>query len=215
MSKIYFSEQTKSKIKETIGEVEKNTSGEILIQIVKKSDNYQEAPFIASLIVLGLLLIILIIMSELWILPFNFNIQTYSVLLIAINLITFLLFATIPRLKILVIPENKEKKMVHKNAIEAFLNNEIFQTKERTGILIFISELEKNVEILADSGINQRVKPEDWVQIVNELTNGIKSKNIENSILKAIQDCGNLLSKAGFAPSQDNTNELPNDLILK
>ena len=215
MSKFNFSDQDKIKIKETIEKVEKNTSGEIVLQIVKKSDNYYEAPFIASLIVAFFLILMIVIMSELWILPFKFDVLIFCLIFIAIVFATFLLVELLPFFKMLFISEKRERRMVHKNAVEAFLNNEIFKTKERTGILIFISELERNVEILADSGINQKVKPEDWERIVKELTKGIKSKQIVSYISKSIEDCGNLLMNAGFSPSSDNPNELPNELILK
>ena len=159
--KFKFSDADKQKIQEAVKNVEAKTSGEIVPYFVKRSDNYTEAPFIASFIVGVILIIAVNLLSQMWLLPFKFDLLIYSLIGVGTVGLVFLAVAICPFLKRAVISEQKEIKMVNKRAFEAFVSEEVFNTKDRTGILIFISGLEHNVEIIGDSGINQKVKPED------------------------------------------------------
>ena len=213
--KFNFSETDKTRIKEAVKKVEEKTSGEIVPYIVKKSDNYNEAPFIASLIIAVISIVVVNILSQLWLLPLKFDLLLYSLIFIGIILITFVPVLLCPFLKRTVVSDKKEMKMVNKRASEAFIAEEVFNTKDRTGILIFISQLEHKVEILADSGINQKVKPEEWSGIVKTIITGIKKKNTAEAIANAIEQCGELLVNAGFTITKDDTNELSDDLRIK
>ncbi|MBN2662020.1 MAG: hypothetical protein JXR68_00100 [Bacteroidales bacterium] len=200
MSKIIYTEAEKQQISDAIKKHEKETGSEIVPFFVNKSDNYAEAPFIASLIVSILSIIGLNILSELWLLPSKFNILSYSVVFMIILALTFLLFYFVPFLKIAIIPEKREIKMVQKRATEAFLSEEVFNTKNRTGILLFVSLLEHNIVILADRGINQKVKTEDWQNIVNKMSKDIKADMIIATV-NAINNCKKTLLEKGFTNS--------------
>ena len=80
------------------------------------------------------------------------------------------------------------------------------------GVLIFVSEAERYVEIIADSGISQFVKNDRWQSSVDQLIKQLKSGEIEQGLTACIKDCGELLSK--HAPATYPKNELPNHLIV-
>lgn len=212
MVKINFTDTEKQQISDAIKKVESQSSSEIVTYFVKKSDSYVEAPFIASFIVVILGLFGVNFLSEMWLLPVKFELLSYSLVFLGIIFFTFALFQFVPFMKIGIISEKKEKKMVHKRAMEAFLTEEVFKTKDRTGILIFVSELERNAIIFADSGINAKIKQEQWQKIVDKLTLQIKKKNIANGLVDAINQCGDLLVEAGFTKTENDTNELSDDL---
>ena len=44
-------------------------------------------------------------------------------------------------------------RAVHRRAMKAFVEEEVFATRERTGVLIFISLWEHRIEVLGDAGI--------------------------------------------------------------
>ena len=213
--KFNFSEAEKTRIKEAVQKVEARTSGEIIPYIVKKSDNYSEAPFIASLVIAVISIIVVNILSQLWLLPVKFDLLTYSLIFVGLIIITFIPIQFFPFLKRLIITDKKEMKMVSKRAAEAFLSEEVFNTRDRTGILIFISQNEHKVEILADSGINQKVKQEEWSQIVKTIITGIKKKKTADAMVTAIAQCGELIVNAGFIIKKDDTNELSDELRIK
>jgi len=115
----------------------------------------------------------------------------------------------------MIIPEKREKRMVYRKVMEVFLTEEIFNTKNRTGILIFVSYLEKKVVILADSGINEKTTASQWEQIVDKMTNSIKKGKIELAYIDAITNCEKLLLEKGFNTESQNKNELSDNFRVE
>ncbi len=215
MNKFNFTDTEKNKITEVVKELESKTSGEIVPYFVKQCDNYYGVMFAPAFFVTILYVLAVNVLSLLWLLPVKFAILPYSLVYLALMIISFAAPFFSAKLRILIVPEKREIIMVQKRAMEAFLTEEVFKTKDRTGILIFISELEKNVTIIADKGINQKVKQEQWQSIVNKLTIGIKKKDTANALVSAIGECRELLLNAGFVKKEDDTDELSNDINFK
>ena len=75
-----------------------------------------------------------------------------------------------------------------------------------------ISLLEHRVEIVADRGINNKVKKGSWDIIVNELIRNIKKGEYVEGLNLAINECREVLER--YCPAkEDNPNELDNTLI--
>jgi putative membrane protein len=104
---------------------------------------------------------------------------------------------------------------VHQRAAAAFLEREVFKTRDRTGILIFLSLFECRVVVLADAGINAKVGQHEWDGIVAELAAGIRAGTPGKALADAIGRCGELLARHGMAPRADDTDELPDELQLR
>ncbi|HYG62517.1 MAG TPA: hypothetical protein VEL74_08035 [Thermoanaerobaculia bacterium] len=94
----------------------------------------------------------------------------------------------------------------------AFLEQEVFRTRDRTGILLFVSLFEHRVVVLADSGIHQKVAPGEWDGIVAGVVQGIRAGRPGAALIAAIAECGKLLERHGVARRSDDVDELPNEL---
>ena len=88
------------------------------------------------------------------------------------------------------------------------MDEEVFDTRERTGILIFVSLFERRVEVVGDSGINARVDPDDWVHVVEDILVGVRKGQMAEGFVKAINRCGALLEEKGVEIREDDSNEL-------
>ncbi len=88
--------------------------------------------------------------------------------------------------KRLFISHNEINAEVEEAAINQFFRHSLHKTRDNTGVLIYISIFEKKVWVLADSGINSKVDPSAWQEIVNIIVNGIKEKKQGEAIIKAI-----------------------------
>ena len=93
-----------------------------------------------------------------------------------------------------------------------FLENNLHYTKGETGVLIFVSEAEHYVEIIADRGIDQHVDQEKWQEIINGFTARVKAGEIEQGFIECIERCGELLKE--HAPATEEKNELPNRMVV-
>jgi putative membrane protein len=94
-------------------------------------------------------------------------------------------------------------------AESAFLRAEVFATRERTGILIFLALFERRVVILGDSGINARVEPEEWQAIADEMAAGVRASRPAAALAAGIEACGRLLAERGVPVAEEDVNELP------
>lgn len=212
MSKIKFSEADKERIKKAVEQAEAKTSGEIVPYFVSQSDNYYEVPFIVASLVGVSAIVFLNILSQMWLLPFEFSMLYYGLIISGLMIVSALIAWFIPPIKRAVVPNKREAKMALKRAAEAFITEEVFNTKDRTGILIFVSEFEHKVDVIADSGINQKVGEVAWADVAETVTKAIKKNKTTDGIVQAIEKCEKLLLDAGFAIKPDDTNELSNEL---
>lgn len=100
------------------------------------------------------------------------------------------------------------ERRVRRRAQAAFLEEEIWRTRERTGVLIFVSLFERRVEILADQGLNAKVTQAEWDGIARQLAAQLRADQARDGLLQAIEGCGTLLQKHGFTRPADDRNEL-------
>jgi len=100
-------------------------------------------------------------------------------------------------------------------ARDIFLQEEIFNTVDRTGILIYISEMEKRVQVLGDQGISSVIEQSDWNNVLKLVTDGIKQGSPAEGLVSAIHECKKLLLENGFIVRTDDTNELSDKMIIE
>jgi putative membrane protein len=93
-------------------------------------------------------------------------------------------------------------------AAAAFLDEKVFATRERTGVLIFVALFEHRVLVLADEGIDERVADEAWDEISGELALGIRHGTPAAALIHAVDRCAALLEAHGVQAA-DQENQLP------
>ncbi len=200
-------------ISTAITEAEAVTSGEIVPYVVAQSDDYEEADLRAALAggILPLLFLVIIRrLTELWI---GFDALEVTMLVLAGMAAGWAASAFLPPVKRLAAGTRLMERRVEQRAAEAFIAAEVFATRERTGILLFLSVLERRVIVLGDSGINARVKQEDWALVVRDITDGLRRGNAAEGLVAGLARCGALLKQHGLARGRDDTNELPDRLL--
>ena len=101
---------------------------------------------------------------------------------------------------------------VEDQAQKAFLETEAFATRERTGILVFLSLFERRVVMLADRGIHTRIPHERWQQLADRVAAGVRDGHPAAALVEAIEACGALLLEQGFARRPGDVDELPDRL---
>ena len=111
------------------------------------------------------------------------------------------------------VPYFKRKKDIKELAREEFHNLKMDETRDKTGILIFILLASRRFFIAADSGINSKVKQETWDKIRDEMESQFKLGHFVEGIVSAIDGVGNVLSDY-FPIKSDDTNELSNKVVL-
>lgn len=214
MSKPLFSESDLKRIETAVTAAEKKTSGEIVPYFVEASDAYVDAfwKLLGFTLIISLLLTAFIFEYSGW--WFTFGIfEILTAITGGAILLCFLLVKIDPVLRFAAGRKSIQDRITSR-AAEAFVSEEVFATRDRTGILIFISELEHRVLVIGDSGINAKVKPEVWTEVAGLVINGIKTGKPTDGIVAAIEKCGEILETAGVAIKSDDTNEIGNELRI-
>jgi putative membrane protein len=124
----------------------------------------------------------------------------------------FFLASAVAPLKRLLAGEELIELRTRRRAALAFLEEEVFQTRDRTGILIFVSLFEHRAIVLGDSGIHRQVDPGEWDGVVRLVVDGVRSGRPGAGLVAAIRECGALLQRHGVEIQPADTDELGNEL---
>lgn len=206
---------TKSELQEVraaVKEAEDRTHGEFVPVFVKESDFYEEALWRAGFVsafIAGSLLIILDSATEwlLWI-PCSF----WLIIVLAFGVGGAFLTMNIDTLRRVFAGMRTLEERAHKKAQLMFFDLDVFNTKQRIGIMIFISFFERQVIVLADEGINAVIPQEEWEGVVKKITNELKENQKVKAILAGIAACTKLVEESPIEILEDEENEIPDDL---
>jgi putative membrane protein len=209
-----FSEQDINAIRSAIETAECRTRGEIVPMVVPASGRYRDASYLAGSILALVALAALLSMDYEWS-PWRWTGYhpgwTIVSVLAAYAVGSFI--GGFPRVIRLLTSDKRMAMKVRLRAERAFYEQGLHKTKEGTGILIFLSVLERRVEILADQAIDARVPPGTWDTLVQDLVQGIRADRQTAAFCDAIARCGDLLAIHFPTRGGDNPNELPDELI--
>jgi putative membrane protein len=211
----FFSRADLAEIEVAVHEAEGTTAGEIVPFVVSRSDHYEAAAWKGA--TLGSFLGVAAAAATYQLGGFWGGFLLAWILLPPLvgGAVGFATVALIRPLKLWLAGSAAVDRRVHERATAAFVENEVFRTKERTGILIFLSLFERRVVVRGDSGINARVKQQEWDALVATIVDGIRSGRPGAALASAIRRCGELLARRGVAIRPDDTDELPDQLRMR
>jgi putative membrane protein len=206
------------RVRQAVGEAEQRTSGEIVPYVVERSGSYEVAVWrgasAGALLAMGLGVLLLQFYDG-WGLGWLYTNWGMALLASLAGAAGAALTAAIAPLKRLLAGAERLTRRVHRRASLAFLEEEVFTTRDRTGILLFVSLFEHRIEVLGDAGISAQVSDDEWIEIVDTIRAGIKGGRFADGLAEAVGMCGHLLEKKGLAVRHDDTDELPDDVRLR
>ncbi len=208
MSKNIFTANEKEEIKAAVASLEKESSGELVLYYAKNSDDYVNANWKFSGILAFVFSMATIVLSYFWLLPSYYTPMVIGSTIMGVMVIGYAIAFFFPYLRFAVTSNSIVSQRVLTKAKDMFLQEQVFNTIDRTGILIYISALEHQVVVIGDQGINEKINPTDWEHIVALVVNGIKSKQMTAGIIEAIDACKKLLLDNGFIIKPEDKNEL-------
>ncbi len=189
-----------AKLEGAVKRFEKDTSAEILPVILKTSDDY---PAVRWRFALGFS--ILLTSSSFFLLQ---GLQLNPYILFLSQILWLLLgygvssFSQIQRFFLL---ESKIAEEVQQRACEMFVRHRVHGTENRSGIMIFVSLLERRIIIIPDIGYAPHVDPKTFQGIEESIGEFIENNSLGEGIVRAIGDCASVAAKI-FPPSQTKRN---------
>jgi putative membrane protein len=211
-----FTNQDLERIKAAVREAESKISGEIVPVFVEKSGTYTLANYRAAIFG-AMAVFLLIVISDRYISSMAIYDRDPLLFFVFVSLGGFigaLKAHFINPVKRLMLSQYHLDQATKKRADSAFLEEEVFNTRQRTGIMIFVSFFEREVIVMADKGISKVVDQKVWDNLVRDIIVNVRNGKITEGMEAAIKKCGEILLEKGFVISADDVNELNDDLRI-
>jgi putative membrane protein len=210
-----FTPQDLERIKAAVHTAETKISGEIVPVFVEKSGHYSIATYRGFLALAGLAFLAIIVFDR-----YIPTLAIYDPLMIFLMVILVGLLGSVAAhyidpFKRMLMSQTHLDQATRKRAENAFLEEEVFATRHRTGIMIFVSFFEREVIVMADRGISKVVEQKEWDKMVRSITENIRLGKVTEGIEAAILRSGDLLLEKGFLKTVDDVNELRDDLRME
>jgi putative membrane protein len=203
----FFNAAEKEAIESATRAAEARTIGEIAVMVVDASSRYREAEVFGG-ISLGNVLAFLVTVFF-----FHESIWWYVPLTLAFFVPSWLLFRKIPVLKMHFAGPARREIAVQGRALRAFYEKGLYRTAQNTGVLFFISILERKVWVLADKGIYEKITQERLNDMAQAVSEGIRQGRAAEALATAIREAGELL-REHFPIVDGDTNELPDAIMI-
>ena len=216
------------RISAAIAEAEAKTSGEIFCIVAEEVSKYREVPLAyAAAVALILPPVALLLGLHPWTLA-DFGagwsdapnlgqaitqaLATYAGVQAVLFALTAFL-AAIPPVRRALTPRFLVRHRVKRTAYAHFASTGLSHVETRTGVLIFASLDDRQVELVADAMIHKEVGDTAWNAAVAALVGGVKSADPASGFVRAVEICGAALAEhfpaAGpHAPHGDGVVEL-------
>lgn len=200
-----FNEYDQRQIAEAIARAERRTDAELVTVLARRADDYAYLPLfwaaVLALAVPGLLQLVL-------------GWPGMRGLLVA-NVLVFIglcLLLRNPRLAGWLIPRALRRWRASSLARQQFREQNLQRTTAATGVLIFVSEAERHVEILVDQGVERYLDASARAVIVGRFAEQVRQGRTVQGFVECIEACGEALSQ--HVPPTHTRNELPNRLVI-
>jgi len=200
-----FNVDFKTKLYKSISEIENNSMVEIVTIIKSKSGRYRETSLWCAVIFM------IFIYTFFMFAPIEFNVYLIYIFTILGFFAGFAACELIHPLQKLAIPKKQINKNVELFARAIFQKGGIRHTKEKIGVLFFISLFEEKTMIIPDRGAETAIPAEEWEKINLGFQNIFKSQNIPDAIISELNNCLPIFSKY-IPPVENDINELPDNL---
>lgn len=224
LRRLKLPEKALENIKAAVDKAEERTTGEIAVAVTVESARYSMYELLFAVTAGAVVFAVMLPFAEIlqgildrlmwgapvWCLPAVYGFTCFGVTAV------LFLAANVPAVDRLIIPRRVRRLTVYNRALRYFVESGVYATRGRSGILIFVSYMEREVRILADTGVSARIPGETWNSIASDLAEGLGTENAEASFIRAVERCGEILSEHFPAGGDDsgNPDELPDALVI-
>jgi putative membrane protein len=201
---MHFTKADHDAVSAAIREAERRTCGQLVCVLAHSSSAYAHIPILWAS-VLALITPWPLIAFTQWSVELIFMAQ------LAVFIVAGLAFSFMP-LRLALVPKAVKRSRAHRAALDQFMLRGITRTKNRSGVLIFVSLAEHYARIIADEGIAAKVGNAEWQAAIDALTAHMRDGRIAAGFTAAIERCSAVL--AAHAPPDGSPNELPDRLYV-
>lgn len=197
----FFTETARRRVKEAVARAELQTSAEIVVALRRASASYRAADLLfAALAAMFTLIVMLFIPTEFPLWAFVLDVAVvFGAAAWGAHLI--------PDLQRVLTPEPERVRTVRDASAAAFLTRGVHRCKARNGVLVYVSVVERAVELVVDIGIEVAA-----IEPTRKLIHSALIAGNVDAFVTAVEQLGAALASA-HPRSDGDVNELPDDVV--
>jgi putative membrane protein len=201
MKRAKFDETARAALTDCIKKIETTTDAELVLVVRARSISYRHADYLCGALVAFAGLLFLLFS------PFDFHQYWVAIDVALLFAIGTFVTARSNVMRRLLTTNKFQSEAVRRGAAAMFYEAGIANTNAEMGVLIYLSILERRLELIADRGILKGVNALEWNQILFELHEAGRQADAP-TLLAGLEKLGGILSKH-LPATGENPNELP------
>lgn len=213
---ILFTPQ-RAAIESAIAQAERRTSAELVVVVAARSARYQRAAdltgLVSGLVLAGAVNVVLIGPAASgdwsWVVPAPVGLIGTLALVVAGWIAGAWAGARWPRISAWARGRGEMLDQVRRRGSDCFVNLRVRNTRGGTGVLIYVSLLERMVWVVADDAVAEKVSQETWQAMRDRIVERSRKGELAAGLVEAIELAGDVLAPH-FPPDPARGDELPN-----
>ena len=121
---------------------------------------------------------------------------------------------TIPALTRAFSSRRAREAAARERARALFVEHGVHGTRERIGVLVLVSLLERRVELVPDTGLAARLPAHAWDDVLAAMRPALLSRHTALAFTSGLDALERALAAAGLTPAPGGGNELPRELVV-
>ena len=201
VSRTKFDQAAGEALAQAVRDIEKNSDAEIVIVVRGRSGTYRHSDYLCGAIIafIGLIFVLLS--------PFEFHVYWVPIDVFGLFVAGAFVCSRTDFVRRALTTKKFRAQAVRNGAAAMFYEAGIANTSAENGLLIYLSILERRLEIIADRGVLKAIPALKWNNAVFGLKQVAGNPDSEN-LIKAVRELGDLLTQC-LPPTGENPNELP------
>jgi len=207
-----LSEDDKIFLEARIAETEKKTRTQIVLATARRCDSYAEIPwkaFAFGASIAALIVFFFDLFFPVWYTGTKILLSIGTIL--AAGIVPALLTVISERFARMFLLRSRKQQETLQYAESLFLTRELFTTEGRRGILMLISRFEKQVVILLDTGVRERLSKDMIKTIISKMTLPLRKKELRKAFETGLEELLIVLELS--LQSTEERNELSDEII--
>ncbi len=199
----FFTDAAKKRVSEAVAAAESHTAAEFVVVVRRASAPWREVDLGAGAVVAMAVLLVLVfhpqpIPDEA--IPLDVAVSFLAAAVIA---------ASLGPVKRALLPRKRASEQVRMAARSAFVDQGVSRTRGRTGVLVFVSMLERRVEVVADVGVDAKLLETQ----ARSLEASVQRRPDLDAFVAGVRSLGP--ARSGALPhAADDVNELPDAPVM-
>jgi putative membrane protein len=202
----FFDSGGESALASAVRDVEARSSAEVVVAVRRSSGSYRDASLLIGAV--GSVATLAFGLFSPW--PFSLHWLLLDPILCGIAIAWGARY--VPAIRRWVTPKRERIRRVEVHARALFLERGVAATTGRTGVLIYVSLLERAACVVPDVGLTSKIPAEEWRAAVRHIE-AAAHRSKATAVARAILALAPMLS-AHLPCSADDVNELPDEVSV-